>query len=186
MNVETTSPPEPVPAETKGPAVLPAQTVAVIDIGATAIRMEIAEIRVDGSVRTIEALHKAVNLGKDTFTTNRIQQSTIEECVTVLKGFRKTMQEYGVTDSRQIRAVATFFGLVVLTGLRAYSSGFWRSRSQAAARQWVRAACSMSFNGSGVFCSAKSTSWSKSSSRLRSRWTVRIETPIASDASSIV
>jgi exopolyphosphatase/guanosine-5'-triphosphate,3'-diphosphate pyrophosphatase len=107
MNSEPVAAPETAPADNKTPAALPAKTVAVIDIGATAIRMEIAEIRTDGSVRTIDALHKAVGLGKDTFTTNRIQQSTIEECVGVLKGFRKTMEEYGVTEAKQIRAVAT-------------------------------------------------------------------------------
>jgi exopolyphosphatase/guanosine-5'-triphosphate,3'-diphosphate pyrophosphatase len=80
---------------------------AVIDIGATAIRMEIAEISPEGEVRTLDALQHAVHLGKDTFTRGRIQQSTIEESVNVLKGFRRIMEEYGITDNAQIRAVAT-------------------------------------------------------------------------------
>jgi exopolyphosphatase / guanosine-5'-triphosphate,3'-diphosphate pyrophosphatase len=85
----------------------PPRTVAVIDIGATAVRMEIAEISADGAIRTLDALRQPVHLGRDTFTLHRIQQSTIEECVKVLKGFRRVMEEYGVTEPGRIRAVAT-------------------------------------------------------------------------------
>ncbi|HMP91001.1 MAG TPA: HD domain-containing protein [Kiritimatiellia bacterium] len=80
---------------------------AVIDVGATAVRMEIAELTTDGAIRTIEQLHHAVHLGKDAFTLGRIQQTTIEECVNVLKNFRRVMEEYGITSESQIRAVAT-------------------------------------------------------------------------------
>jgi len=80
---------------------------AVIDVGATAVRMEIAELTADGAIRTIEQLHHAVHLGKDTFTLGRIQQSTIEECVNVLKNFRRVLEEYGITTEKQVRAVAT-------------------------------------------------------------------------------
>ena len=53
--------------------------VAVIDIGATSIRMAIAEIHENGSVRTLDTLTQSVNLGKDTFTRNAIRKETIEE-----------------------------------------------------------------------------------------------------------
>ncbi len=105
MGEENTTTPAPAGAEPKpAKAVRPA---AVIDIGATAIRMEIAEISEDGAVRTIEALRRGVHLGKDTFTQGRIEQSTIQECVEILRGFRRVMEEYGVTQPEQIRAVAT-------------------------------------------------------------------------------
>lgn len=58
-------------------------------------------------IHTIEQLHHAVHLGKDSFTLGRIQQSTIEECVNILKNYRRVMEEYGVTAPSQIRAVAT-------------------------------------------------------------------------------
>lgn len=91
------------------PTVAPAapRTAAVIDVGSTAIRMEIAELSPESGVRTLESLQQPVHLGKDTFTTGRIQQSTIEECVRILKGYRRVMEEYGVTAPEQTRAVAT-------------------------------------------------------------------------------
>ena len=80
---------------------------AAIDIGATAIRMDIAEISTDGSIRTIESLRQGVPLGKDSFTQGSISQATLRECVKVLKGFRQVLQEYGITEPDRIRAVAT-------------------------------------------------------------------------------
>jgi len=80
---------------------------AVIDVGATAVRMEIAELSDSGDIHTVEQLYHAVHLGKDSFTLGRIQQSTIEECVNILKNYRRVMEEYGITSPAQIRAVAT-------------------------------------------------------------------------------
>jgi exopolyphosphatase/guanosine-5'-triphosphate,3'-diphosphate pyrophosphatase len=89
------------------PATAATRPVAVIDIGASAIRMRIAEIGPNGEVRNLDSLQQALRLGKDTFSTGRIQASTIEDCIKVLLGFRKVMAEYGVTRDDQIRAVAT-------------------------------------------------------------------------------
>jgi exopolyphosphatase/guanosine-5'-triphosphate,3'-diphosphate pyrophosphatase len=80
---------------------------AVIDVGATAVRMDIAEIDKNGGVRRLESLRKPVKLGKDTFTKGRIDQATIGQCVSILKGFRSAMQEYGITETGQVLAVAT-------------------------------------------------------------------------------
>ncbi|MFN6400039.1 MAG: exopolyphosphatase [Planctomycetota bacterium] len=85
----------------------PARTVAVIDIGSTSIRMAIAEIEGQNQVRTIEEVSRAVSLGKDTFTTQSISRESIEECVRILKSYRRLMQEYGITRPDQIRLVAT-------------------------------------------------------------------------------
>ena len=81
--------------------------VAVIDVGATAIRMVIAEIDATGQVHQLESLQQGVPLGKDTFTKGRIRPETIEECVNILRGYRRVMREYGVAKNDQIRAVAT-------------------------------------------------------------------------------
>jgi exopolyphosphatase/guanosine-5'-triphosphate,3'-diphosphate pyrophosphatase len=81
--------------------------VAVIDIGATSIRMAIAEIDDAGNSRILETLSQAVNLGRDTFTKSSIDRGTIEECVRVLRSYARSMKEYGITRPDQIRVVAT-------------------------------------------------------------------------------
>ncbi|MEZ6133281.1 MAG: Ppx/GppA phosphatase family protein [Pirellulaceae bacterium] len=81
--------------------------VAVIDIGATSIRMAIAEIDPEDNVLPLESLSQAVTLGKDTFTQRRIKKSSIEDCVRVLKSYRRLLLEYGITRSDQMRVVAT-------------------------------------------------------------------------------
>ena len=83
------------------------RVVAVIDIGTSAIRMEIAELRPDGTARPLEALTRPASLGKDSFTLGHLQASTIEECVGILRQFRHTLNEYGVRDPSAVRAVAT-------------------------------------------------------------------------------
>ncbi len=90
-----------------GESPAPRRAVAVIDVGSSAIRMEIAEIDQEGHVRSLEALQHPVNLGKDTFTSGRIETDTIGECVEILKGYRRVLLEYGIDHEEQIRAVAT-------------------------------------------------------------------------------
>ena len=92
------------------PAIHPTQekrSVAVIDIGATSIRMAIADIDADGNVHLLENLSQAVTLGKDTFTQRRIRKSSIEECVRVLKSYRRLLLEYGISRPDQMRVIAT-------------------------------------------------------------------------------
>jgi exopolyphosphatase/guanosine-5'-triphosphate,3'-diphosphate pyrophosphatase len=81
--------------------------VAVIDIGATSVRMAIADIDADGNVHLLENLSQAVTLGKDTFTQRRIRKSSIEECVGVLKSYRRLLLEYGISRPDQMRVIAT-------------------------------------------------------------------------------
>ena len=83
------------------------RTVAVIDVGAASIRMAIAEIQPDHTIRQLESLIQAVHLGKDTFTTGEISRTTIEECVSVLRSYRRKLEEYGITRDEDIRVVAT-------------------------------------------------------------------------------
>jgi exopolyphosphatase/guanosine-5'-triphosphate,3'-diphosphate pyrophosphatase len=83
------------------------QLVAVIDIGATSLRMQIAEIHADANVRKLESFSQAVSLGKDSFMKGFIEKNTIEDCVKVLDIYRQKLNEYGITDSGQIRVIAT-------------------------------------------------------------------------------
>lgn len=97
-----------MPSSTTSSAPTPEKRlVAVIDIGATSVRMAIAEIDDDGHVHLLENLSQAVSLGKDTFTQRRIRKSSIEECVRVLKSYRRLLLEYGITQPDQMRVIAT-------------------------------------------------------------------------------
>lgn len=106
-------PPSEAPAQ--APPAAPAETgpgaqnriAAVIDIGATSVRMVIAEIDPAHRVRRLESLRKSAPLGKNTFARGVIDQDTIRDCVEILKGFAKVMAEYGLTDPSQAHAVAT-------------------------------------------------------------------------------
>jgi len=80
---------------------------AVIDIGATAARMVVAEISPNQPVRTLEFLEQSVSLGKDTFSTGEIRSETIEACVRVCQDFSEVLREYQLTDPSLLRAVAT-------------------------------------------------------------------------------
>lgn len=83
------------------------KTVGVIEIGTTSIRMVIAEITQGGAVRQLENLQQAVMLGRDTFTKGELKQETIEECVKVLRSFKQVLDQYQISDARDITAVAT-------------------------------------------------------------------------------
>src|SRR6478672_9777806 len=85
----------------------PARQVAVIDIGTSSVRMAVAEINAAGHVRQLETLAQAVNLGKDAFIHSAISKSTIEECVEVLKSYRRILKEYQIENPAQVRVVAT-------------------------------------------------------------------------------
>lgn len=81
--------------------------VAVIDIGTTSIRMEIAEINEANGVRTLEKLSQAVSIGKDTFSRGMISKPIIEDCVRVLKSYRQLLREYQISSPDMVRVVAT-------------------------------------------------------------------------------
>ena len=88
-----------VVTEQKAPVV-----IAALDVGSSAIRMEISEVRADGSLRALENLSKGVSLGKDAFTTGLIYEETIQTACQALAEFSNVMKTYGVT---RYRAVAT-------------------------------------------------------------------------------
>lgn len=81
--------------------------LAVIDIGSTSVRMIIAQVLYDGTLKTLEFLHQAVTLGRDTFTKGYIAQTSIEECVRAIKSFRRLLDDYNIVEREFIRAVAT-------------------------------------------------------------------------------
>ncbi|MGV3486927.1 MAG: exopolyphosphatase [Planctomycetaceae bacterium] len=81
--------------------------LAVIDIGATSIRMTVAEIHRGGEVRTLDTLVQAVDLGREAFTNRRITRATIERSASILRRFKRVLREYGILSPSDIRVVAT-------------------------------------------------------------------------------
>jgi exopolyphosphatase/guanosine-5'-triphosphate,3'-diphosphate pyrophosphatase len=80
------------------------QVVAVLDMGASAIRMAIAELSPDRPPRIIEEASRGVLLGRDTFSSEAIRSQTVDAAIRALQQFREMMDSYGVTE---VRAVAT-------------------------------------------------------------------------------
>ncbi len=94
-------------AEAAARTAKPVRTAAVIDIGTASVRMAIGEISEELGVRPLTALSQAVNLGRDTFMKGSLDRGTIEECVRVLKSYRRILGEYGVERPDQVRVVGT-------------------------------------------------------------------------------
>jgi exopolyphosphatase/guanosine-5'-triphosphate,3'-diphosphate pyrophosphatase len=90
-----------------GGAATAVRLVAVIDVGATAIRLAVAEIDDAGNVRVLDRFIQPVSIGKDTFTKGFIRKATIEECVAVLKSYRQILSEYKISIPNDVRVVAT-------------------------------------------------------------------------------
>ncbi len=80
---------------------------AAIDIGATSIRMAVAQFEAEGGFKVLDTLQQSVSIGRDTFTSGCIRHETVEACVQVLRHFQSVLAEYGVRGRKSIRAVAT-------------------------------------------------------------------------------
>ena len=83
---------------------VPVKTVAAIDVGSNALRMEIGEVLPDGEVRVIDQLQRACRLGQCTFRRGRLDQRTLRAAVNIFRDFRQLLDFYNV---QQVRAVAT-------------------------------------------------------------------------------
>src|SRR5262245_45685993 len=81
------------------------ELVAVLDMGASAIRLVVGELGDSQSIRTIEEASRGMLLGRDTFSSSGlIRAKTIESALSALENFRQIIDGYGVT---RVRAVAT-------------------------------------------------------------------------------
>ncbi len=78
--------------------------LAAIDIGSSAIRMDVAEARADSTVYYLDSLKKGVQLGKEAFTDGHLSEESIRAACEVLRDFKKVLDTYGVL---RYRAVAT-------------------------------------------------------------------------------
>jgi exopolyphosphatase / guanosine-5'-triphosphate,3'-diphosphate pyrophosphatase len=86
------------------PASDPTHPVAVLDMGATAVRVVIAQVTPSGTVSVLEEASRAVMLGRDTFSSGAISSATAERVVEAVNRFRELMAGYNATA---VRAVAT-------------------------------------------------------------------------------
>ena len=82
----------------------PPKLVAVLDMGASAIRLAVAEVLPDKPTRVLEEASRGVLLGRDVFSTGAIRPQTVDAVIAALEGFREIMDGYGV---QEVRAVAT-------------------------------------------------------------------------------
>src|SRR5262245_39129951 len=73
-------------------------------MGASAIRLVVAELNDKRSVRVLEDASRGVSLGRDAFSTGVIRAETADAALSALDGFRQLMAPYQVNE---IRAVAT-------------------------------------------------------------------------------
>src|SRR5262245_56546603 len=85
-------------------AVAAPPVISVIDVGASGLRMLLAELRPDGSVLVLAELRRALALGRETFHTGTLSAASIQKAVNILRQYRSIMDTYGVTHTR---AVAT-------------------------------------------------------------------------------
>jgi len=70
---------------------------AIIDIGSSAIRMSIYEIKAD-KLKLLDELWQTVKLGIDTFNTGKISRKLIDESIAVLKRYKKICNDLGVSE----------------------------------------------------------------------------------------
>jgi exopolyphosphatase/guanosine-5'-triphosphate,3'-diphosphate pyrophosphatase len=80
---------------------------AVIDIGATSLRMAIGEVNTEGRLRIVDELKLPVSLGMDTFTVGRIERKTAMATIRALRLCRKKLEEFRLHSPGSFRVVAT-------------------------------------------------------------------------------
>jgi exopolyphosphatase/guanosine-5'-triphosphate,3'-diphosphate pyrophosphatase len=101
---ETDSEHSPLPGAGDRALASPPDLVAVLDMGASAIRLVVAEIGSNRSIRIIEEASRGVLLGRDTFSSGAIQSKTIDAALAALDNFRHIIDGYSAC---RVRAVAT-------------------------------------------------------------------------------
>ena len=82
------------------------KVVAAVDVGSNSIRLLVAEVNGRGRTGELDRLVVPVMIGRDTFSTGRISNRTMRETADALKGFARTMKEYGVSHYRAIATSA--------------------------------------------------------------------------------
>jgi len=79
---------------------------AAVHIGASHASMIVISLMPDGKEEIIDFLEKNIPLGRDIFRHRQIQSSTIEQAVSVVRGFQDALEELGL-GAIPLRAVTT-------------------------------------------------------------------------------
>lgn len=80
--------------------------VSVIDIGSTAIRLLVAEIRGRADWETLDRAARPLAVGRDVFRTGFISTDSMREVVTILKSYQELLRGWGITPD-ETRVIAT-------------------------------------------------------------------------------
>jgi exopolyphosphatase/guanosine-5'-triphosphate,3'-diphosphate pyrophosphatase len=94
---------ETIPMMTKGTPPGPPWTAAVIEIGANAVRLDVAQIDREGRIETLEQARRPVRFGHDAFTQWKLGKPTMNAGISALRDFTKVLETYRCDP---VRAVA--------------------------------------------------------------------------------
>ncbi|MCL2186158.1 MAG: HD domain-containing protein [Treponema sp.] len=73
--------------------------IAILEIGSTGIRLQIAEIHTNGDWNVLDRAVRPVSLGRDVFTSGLLSRESMMECLTVLQNYRELLAGWGIADN---------------------------------------------------------------------------------------
>jgi exopolyphosphatase/guanosine-5'-triphosphate,3'-diphosphate pyrophosphatase len=79
---------------------------AIIEIGSTGIRLNVAEINSAGGWQVLDRAVRPVALGRDVFTSGVLSRESMLECLSVLQNYRELLSGWAIAD-KDIHVIAT-------------------------------------------------------------------------------
>ncbi|MFW5783998.1 MAG: hypothetical protein ACOCY8_05725 [Spirochaetota bacterium] len=79
---------------------------AVIDVGATAIRLVVAQMGENGEWQRLDRAARPVPLGRDVFMSGTLGRETMQQAISILAGFRELLRGWQVPEE-SVRVIAT-------------------------------------------------------------------------------
>lgn len=83
------------------------QVLAAIDAGSNGLKLATAHLREDGSIGGLRYSRRALRLGTDAFRHGHFLGDTIIEAGRAFEGFRKKLDELGISEVRAVATAAT-------------------------------------------------------------------------------
>ena len=83
-----------------------ASLTAIIEIGSTGIRLNVAEVYANGGWKVLDRAVRPVSLGRDVFTSGVLSRESMLECLSVLHSYRELLSGWEIADNN-IHAIAT-------------------------------------------------------------------------------